>query len=69
MKLNIPLSMRNLQVPLPIPLKPTKKGGNSSSDKKADTLKLEIKMKPGEDHSETVTLTVGILKMEAWKSF
>ena len=62
MKLNIPSSMRTQQVPPPIPLKPASEGGNSSSNKKADTLKLEIKTQPGDAHSETVTLTVGILK-------
>ena len=62
MKLNIPSMMRTQQVPPTIPLKPALEGGNPSSDKKANTLKLEIKTQPGDAHSETVTLTVGILK-------
>ena len=62
MKLNIPLLMRTQQVSPQIPLKPTSEGSNSSSDKKDDTLKLEIKTQPWDAHSETVTLAVGILK-------
>ena len=54
--------MRNQKVPPPIPLKPATEGGNPSSDKNANTLKLEIKTQPGDAHSETVTLTVAILK-------
>ena len=61
-KFNIPLSMRNLQVPLPIILKPTKEGCNPISEKKTDTLTLDIKMQPGDANLEMVTLTVGILK-------
>ena len=62
MKINLPSSVRNLKVPPLILLKPTKEGGNSSPDKKAESLKLEIKTQPGNANSETVTLTVGILK-------
>ena len=43
-------------------LKPTKESGNNTSNKKADTLKLEIKTQPGDANSEKVTLTVEILK-------
>ena len=62
MKLNLPSATRTLQVPPPIPLKIVKIDDNSSSKKGSDTLKLEIKTQPGDAHSETVTLTVEILK-------
>ena len=62
MKLNLPSAMRILQVPPPIPLKIVNNDNESSSKKGFDTLKLEIKMQPGEADSETVTLMVGILK-------
>ena len=62
MKLNLPLATRSVQVPPPIPLKVVKIDDKSSSKKGSDTLKLEIKTQPGQADSETVTLTVGILK-------
>ena len=54
--------MRNLQAPPPIRLKFAKEGCNSSSNKKGNTLKLEIKMQLGDSNSETVSLTVKIFK-------
>ena len=52
-----------MQAPPPIPLKTERvEGDDKKTNKKADTLKLEIKTQPGNADSETVTLTVGILK-------